>query len=133
MSAAQPPVILTQSDLRDLSSAKTLLESPSLTARLATVLGAPIEKGFAMLPANWSTTVHTAVQGALLRAVELAVCVKSILTHTVPPTINLEKTDPQCDLDFVPNQAREVRVKAALSNSFGFGGHNATLVLKAVT
>jgi 3-oxoacyl-[acyl-carrier-protein] synthase II len=51
----------------------------------------------------------------------------------VPPTINLDTPDPQCDLDFVPNQARAVRVKAALSNSFGFGGHNVTLAMRAVT
>jgi 3-oxoacyl-[acyl-carrier-protein] synthase II len=51
----------------------------------------------------------------------------------VAPTINLEKPDPTCDLDFVPNQARTQRVTAALSNSFGFGGHNVTLALRAVT
>ena len=51
----------------------------------------------------------------------------------VPPTINLDKKDPQCDLDFVPNQARTQSVKAALSNSFGFGGHNVTLALTAVS
>lgn len=51
----------------------------------------------------------------------------------VPPTTNLEEPDPQCDLDFVPRQAREHRVKAALSNSFGFGGHNVTLALRAVS
>jgi 3-oxoacyl-[acyl-carrier-protein] synthase II len=51
----------------------------------------------------------------------------------VPPTINLENPDPRCDLDFVPNQARTVVVRAAVSNSFGFGGHNATLAMKART
>ena len=50
----------------------------------------------------------------------------------VPPTINLEKPDPKCDLDFVPNQARKQTVKTALSNSFGFGGHNVTLALRAI-
>jgi 3-oxoacyl-[acyl-carrier-protein] synthase II len=50
----------------------------------------------------------------------------------VPPTINLDSPSPECDLDFVPNQARTQRVKAVMSNSFGFGGQNATLVLKAV-
>ena len=47
----------------------------------------------------------------------------------VPPTINLEDQDPQCDLDYVPNQARPADVRVSLSNSFGFGGHNASLVL----
>jgi 3-oxoacyl-[acyl-carrier-protein] synthase II len=50
----------------------------------------------------------------------------------VPPTINLDTPDPQCDLDLVPNQARTHRVRAALSNSFGFGGHNVTLAMRAV-
>jgi 3-oxoacyl-[acyl-carrier-protein] synthase II len=48
----------------------------------------------------------------------------------VPPTINLENPDPDCDLDYVPNEARKMRVRAALSNSLGFGGHNATIALK---
>ena len=64
---------------------------------------------------------------------EAAVTALVIQRGVVPPTINLDKTDPQCDLDFVPNQARAQRVKAALSNSFGFGGHNVTLALRAVT
>jgi 3-oxoacyl-[acyl-carrier-protein] synthase II len=49
-----------------------------------------------------------------------------------PPTANLLKQDPQCDLDFVPNAARHMKIRAALSNSFGFGGTNATLVFRAV-
>lgn len=63
-------------------------------------------------------------------AVELVACVKAIETGVVPPTINYEKPDPECDLDCVPNQAREWKVDAALNNSFGFGGHNATTVVK---
>jgi 3-oxoacyl-[acyl-carrier-protein] synthase II len=50
----------------------------------------------------------------------------------IPPTINLENQDPECDLDYVPNTAREGKLRCVLSNSFGFGGHNATLLLKAV-
>jgi 3-oxoacyl-[acyl-carrier-protein] synthase II len=54
----------------------------------------------------------------------------SIASDRVPPTINLENPDPDCDLDYVPHQSREMLVEAALSNSFGFGGHNVTLAFK---
>jgi 3-oxoacyl-(acyl-carrier-protein) synthase len=48
----------------------------------------------------------------------------------MPPTVNYEHPDPECDLDYVPNQARRATVAAAMSNSLGFGGHNATLLFK---
>jgi len=63
-------------------------------------------------------------------AIEMAICAKAIQTNTVPPTINYEKPDPLCDLDYVPNAAREITVNAVVNNSFGFGGHNASLVAK---
>jgi 3-oxoacyl-[acyl-carrier-protein] synthase II len=63
-------------------------------------------------------------------AVEMVVCAKAIQTDTVPPTINYEVPDPECDLDYVPNTARQLKVNAIVNNSFGFGGHNATLVAK---
>jgi 3-oxoacyl-[acyl-carrier-protein] synthase II len=62
--------------------------------------------------------------------VELAACVKAINEGIIPPTINLDNPDPQCDLDYVPHTAREVKVERALSNSFGFGGHNASLLIE---
>lgn len=62
--------------------------------------------------------------------VELAACVKALNEGVIPPTINLDNPDPQCDLDYVPNVAREVRIDTALSNSFGFGGHNASVLIK---
>ncbi len=62
--------------------------------------------------------------------IELAACVMSIRDNMVHPTINYETPDPDCALDYVPNTARKVQVNAALSNSLGFGGHNATLVVK---
>ncbi len=62
--------------------------------------------------------------------IELAACVLAIKHGVIPPTINLESPDPECDLDYVPNIAREQKVRVAMSNSFGFGGHNATLIIK---
>jgi 3-oxoacyl-[acyl-carrier-protein] synthase II len=64
-------------------------------------------------------------------AVEAAVCIKTMETGLVPPTINLEDPDPEPALDFVPQKARERRVRHVLSNSFGFGGTNATLIFSA--
>ncbi len=64
-------------------------------------------------------------------AVEASVCLKAMETGVIPPTINLDDPDPDCALDFVPNQARERRIKYAMSNSFGFGGTNACLILSA--
>ncbi len=63
-------------------------------------------------------------------AVEMAVCCKAIETDNVPPTINLDNPDPQCDLDYVPHTARQMKVEAIVNNSFGFGGHNATLIAR---
>ena len=65
-------------------------------------------------------------------AVEAAVAARSVADGIVHPTLNLDRADPECDLDYVPGSARECDVRAALSNSFGFGGHNASLVLGAV-
>ncbi|MCX6922127.1 MAG: beta-ketoacyl-ACP synthase II [Verrucomicrobia bacterium] len=63
-------------------------------------------------------------------AVEMVVCTKAIQTGTVPPTINYAVPDPECDLDYVPNTARQMKVDAVLNNSFGFGGHNASILAK---
>jgi len=63
-------------------------------------------------------------------AIEPAICIMTILNGIIPPTINYENPDPDCDLDFVPNTARPAEVTTALTNSFGFGGHNSVLILK---
>jgi len=63
--------------------------------------------------------------------VEAIACVLAIREGIIPPTINYETPDPDCDLDYVPNEARKANVRVAMSNSLGFGGHNATIILKA--
>ena len=64
-------------------------------------------------------------------ALEAMVCLLAMRDGIVPPTINYETPDPECDLDYVPNEARRLPVRAAMSNSFGFGGHNVALVFTA--
>ena len=63
-------------------------------------------------------------------AVEMTVCALAIKHGIVPPTINLQVPDPECDLDYVPHTARQMPVNAVLNNSFGFGGHNACIAAK---
>ena len=62
--------------------------------------------------------------------IETIACVMAIRDGIIPPTINYETPDPECDLNYVPNQALQQEVKVAITNSFGFGGHNATVLLK---
>jgi 3-oxoacyl-[acyl-carrier-protein] synthase II len=83
-----------------------------------------------MVSSTKSMTGHLLGAAGGIEAVATVLC---LARGIVPPTLNLERPDPTCDLDFVPAQARTQRVTAALSNSFGFGGHNVTLALKAVT
>jgi 3-oxoacyl-[acyl-carrier-protein] synthase II len=62
--------------------------------------------------------------------IELVLAIKAILTNTVPPTINLTNPDPKCDLDYTPNVPRQRELTYAMSNSFGFGGHNASIIVR---
>lgn len=74
-----------------------------------------------------------AVTGHLLGAagaVEALICCKALETGVIPPTINYSVPDPKCDLDYVPNHARQVPIRTAMNNSFGFGGHNAVLIFQ---
>ncbi len=63
-------------------------------------------------------------------AIEAAICAYAIKEGILPPTINLETPDPDCNLDYIPNRARDIKLKAAMSNSLGFGGHNVSLIFK---
>jgi len=82
-----------------------------------------------MISSSKSMTGHLLGAAA---GIETVVCVKALNEGVVPPTINLETPDPECDLDYVPNTARETSLKTCLNNSLGFGGHNACLCLKRV-
>ncbi|MFC1783697.1 beta-ketoacyl-[acyl-carrier-protein] synthase II, partial [Planctomycetota bacterium] len=76
-----------------------------------------------------STKSHLGHMLGASGAVELIVTTQALNHSTIPPTINLEHPDEQCDLDYTPLEAREHEIKYAMSNSFGFGGHNASLVI----
>jgi len=62
-------------------------------------------------------------------ALEVVICVKALQSQIAPPTINYETPDPECDLDYIPNKARSFKIHRVMSNSFGFGGHNATIII----
>ena len=83
-----------------------------------------------MMSSTKSMTGHLLGAAGGLEAVVLAL---ALSRGTIPPTINLDQSELKCDLDFVPHRARAQRVKAGLSNSFGFGGHNVTLAMRAAT
>ena len=95
------------------------------TKAIKTVFGAHAKK--VAISSTKSMTGH--MLGAAGGA-EAVVAALTLTRNVIPPTINYETPDPECDLDYVPNQAREVRVNAVMSNSFGFGGTNAVLVFK---
>ena len=100
----------------------TPLGDPEETKAIKTAFGSSVRE--LAISSTKSCTGH--LLGAA-GAIESVACIFALRRGVLPPTINLEKADPACDLDYVPNQAREIRIKYALSNSFGFGGHNAAL------
>lgn len=103
----------------------TPLNDASETAAIKRAFG---EKAYG-IPVSSTKSMTGHMMGAT-GALEAIICVQAIRHHLIPPTINYQTPDPVCDLDYVPNTARAAQVKVALSNSFGFGGHNAVLVFK---
>ncbi|MDF2936500.1 MAG: 3-oxoacyl-(acyl-carrier-protein) synthase 2 [Paenibacillaceae bacterium] len=104
----------------------TVIGDRSETAAIKQVFGQDAYR--IPVTANKSMTGHMLGASGAVEAIAL---VKSLATGIIPPTINLDMPDPDCDLDYVPHQARSARLRIGLSNSFGFGGHNSAIVLKA--
>jgi 3-oxoacyl-[acyl-carrier-protein] synthase II len=102
----------------------TPLNDKSETAAIKTVFG---EQAY-NVPVSSTKSMTGHLLGAT-GAVEAVVSVLAIREGIIPPTMNYEIPDPECDLDYVPNQPRQAVIKSVMSNSFGFGGHNATIVL----
>ncbi len=96
---------------------------------------AAIKKIFKDYASNIAVSSTKSMTGHLLGAaggIEAIACLLAIENSIIPPTINYENKDPKCDLDYVPNKARKVEVNVALSNSLGFGGHNAVLAFRKI-
>jgi 3-oxoacyl-[acyl-carrier-protein] synthase II len=102
----------------------TYLNDKSETAAIKTVFGEQAYK----IPVSSTKSMTGHLLGAA-GAIEALICVKTLQDGMLPPTINYETPDPECDLDYVPNQSRAVKVQNIMSNSFGFGGHNASIIL----
>ena len=97
------------------------------TKAIKKVFGEHAKPGGLVVSSTKSMTGHTLGAAG---AIEMAACALAIRDSLVPPTINLDHPDEQCDLDYVPHKTREKKVRVAVNNSFGFGGHNATLIAR---
>ena len=103
----------------------TMLNDVSETRAIKVALGETAYN----IPVSSTKSMTGHIMGAT-GALEVIFCVKAIRDGVVPPTIHYQTPDPECDLDYVPNKARELPVQVVLSNSFGFGGHNAVLIVR---
>ena len=130
MRAAMCEAELNASDIGYLNAHGTATQVGDVveTAAIKQVFGGDA----ALLPVSSTKAVHGHLMGAT-GAVELLAAICAMDQGVVPPTAHLDRPDPACDLDYVPNGARETRFDAAMSNSFGFGGMNAVLIARRYT
>lgn len=115
-----------QLDYINAHGSSTPLNDATETKALKSALGEVAKR----IPISATKSMHGHALGAS-GAIEVAICLLAIQHRMIPPTINLETPDPACDLDYVPEQARSKRLRHVLTESFGFGGSNAALVLRA--
>jgi 3-oxoacyl-[acyl-carrier-protein] synthase II len=118
-----PDVAATAIGYINAHGTSTELNDKNETAAIKTVFG---EQAFT-IPISSTKSMTGHLMGAA-GSVEAVFCVQTLQSDMLPPTINYENPDPECDLDYIPNQARLAHVDHIMSNSFGFGGHNATLI-----
>lgn len=118
-----PDVAATAIGYINAHGTSTELNDKNETTAIKTVFG---EQAFT-IPISSTKSMTGHLMGAA-GSVEAVFCVQTLQSDMLPPTINYENPDPECDLDYIPNQARPAHVDHIMSNSFGFGGHNATLI-----
>ncbi len=126
MAAALRDAGLSTVDYINAHATSTRANDIAETRAIKTVFGSDARK----IPVSSTKSMIGHSLGAA-GAIEAVVCVQTLVDQVVPPTINLEEPDPECDLDYVPREARRVSLKHVMSNSFGFGNCNATLVFSA--
>jgi len=105
----------------------TRLNDVTETRAIKAVLGQHAHK--VMISSTKSMTGHLLGAAGGLEAIA---CIKALEDGMIPPTMNLDEPDPECDLDYVPHTAREAAIAIAMSNSFGFGGHNAAVIFRKI-
>jgi len=124
MALSDSSLDLADIDYINAHGTSTPLNDKSETAAIKAVFG---EQAY-QVPISSTKSMTGHLLGAS-GALEAAICVLALQNQTLPPTINYETPDPECDLDYIPNAARPAKVERVMSNSFGFGGHNATIIL----
>jgi 3-oxoacyl-[acyl-carrier-protein] synthase II len=118
-------IALNEVDYINAHGTSTPLNDAAETKAIKKVFG---EHAYKLMVSSTKSMTGHLLGGA--GGLEAVITVKALETGIVPPTINLEEPDPECDLDYVPNQARRANIKVAMSNAFGFGGTNACLVFR---